>query len=182
MIPRDQSAQIEHEHLPSRTSDQLGVVWLFVLGAGSARSLLATIPGSTISIAATAFSITIVALSLVAGQVGLWLLRIFMRDHGTQLSPSMFSATLTLASSCWVWCTEATPRPSARHRRPGSRRGLAGAALPCEQAARPAVDALCGAAEVGECHRAAADTALELDIVERLKRSFPDPASDWSRF
>jgi len=93
MVLLDQSAWIERQHLLSRASDALGVVWLFGLGAEGARALLATIAGSMISIAATVFSITIVALSLAAGQLGPRLLRTFMRDRGTQLSLGMFIAT-----------------------------------------------------------------------------------------
>jgi uncharacterized membrane protein len=93
MILLDQSAWIERQHLLARASDVLGVVWLFGLGVDGARSLLATIAGSMISIAATVFSITIVALSLAAGQLGPRLLRTFMRDRGTQLSLGMFIAT-----------------------------------------------------------------------------------------
>lgn len=93
MILLDQSAWIERQHLLSKTSDALGVAWLFGLGAEGARSLLATIAGSMISIAATVFSITIVALSLAAGQLGPRLLRTFMRYRGTQLSLGMFVAT-----------------------------------------------------------------------------------------
>jgi uncharacterized membrane protein len=89
----DQSSWIKRQHLLSTASDALGVVWLFGLGAEGARSLLATIAGSMISIAATVFSITIVALSLAAGQLGPRLLRTFMRDRGTQLSLGMFIAT-----------------------------------------------------------------------------------------
>ncbi len=93
MILLDQSAWIKRQHLLSKASDALGVAWLFGLGAEGARTLLATIAGSMISIAATVFSITIVALSLAAGQLGPRLLRTFMRDRGTQLSLGMFIAT-----------------------------------------------------------------------------------------
>jgi uncharacterized membrane protein len=93
MILLDQSAWIARQHLLSTASDALGVKWLFGLGAEGARSLLTTIAGSMISIAATVFSITIVALSLAAGQLGPRLLRTFMRDRGTQLSLGMFIAT-----------------------------------------------------------------------------------------
>ena len=89
----DQSTWIDRQRLLSTASDALGVVWLFGLGAEGARSLLATIAGSMITIAATVFSITIVALSLAAGQLGPRLLRTFMRDRGTQLSLGMFIAT-----------------------------------------------------------------------------------------
>ncbi|WP_291010583.1 DUF2254 domain-containing protein [Hydrogenophaga sp.] len=93
LILLDQSAWIQRQQLLSTASDALGVKWLFGLGAEGARSLLTTIAGSMISIAATVFSITIVALSLAAGQLGPRLLRTFMRDRGTQLSLGMFIAT-----------------------------------------------------------------------------------------
>ena len=93
MILLDQSAWIQRQQLLSSASDALGVKWLFGLGAEGARSMLTTIAGSMISIAATVFSITIVALSLAAGQLGPRLLRTFMRDRGTQLSLGMFVAT-----------------------------------------------------------------------------------------
>lgn len=93
MILLDQSAWIERQHLLSTASDALGVKWIFGLGAEGARSLLTTIAASMITIAATVFSITIVALSLAAGQLGPRLLRTFMRDRGTQLSLGMFIAT-----------------------------------------------------------------------------------------
>lgn len=95
MIMLDQSAWLQRQQLLSKASDALGVEWLFGLGAEGARSLLATIAGSMISSAATVFSITIVALSLAAGQLGPRLLRTFMRDRGTQLSLGMFIATFT---------------------------------------------------------------------------------------
>ncbi len=93
MILLDQSMWLKRQLLLSNASDALGVAWLFGLGAEGARTLLATIAGSMISIAATVFSITIVALSLAAGQLGPRLLRTFMRDRGTQLSLGMFIAT-----------------------------------------------------------------------------------------
>jgi uncharacterized membrane protein len=69
------------------------IEWLFGASAEGARSLLATIAGSMVSIAATVFSITVVALSLAAGQMGPRLLRTFMRDPGMQASLGMFVAT-----------------------------------------------------------------------------------------
>lgn len=93
MILLDQSTWINRQQLLSKAAESMGVEWLFGLGAEGARALLATIAGSMISIAATVFSITIVALSLAAGQLGPRLLRTFMRDRGTQLSLGMFIAT-----------------------------------------------------------------------------------------
>lgn len=93
LIQFDQSLWIARQRAASAGSDTVGVAWIFGLGAEGARALLATIAGSMISIAATVFSITIVALSLAAGQLGPRLLRTFMRDRGTQLSLGMFVAT-----------------------------------------------------------------------------------------
>ena len=93
LILFDQSLWIARQRAASAGSDTVGVAWIFGLGAEGARALLATIAGSMISIAATVFSITIVALSLAAGQLGPRLLRTFMRDRGTQLSLGMFVAT-----------------------------------------------------------------------------------------
>lgn len=92
MILLDQSGWVERR-LISAASERFGIDWLFGLGADGARSLLATIAGSMIAIAATVFSVTIVALSLAAGQMGPRLLRTFMRDRGTQLSLGTFIAT-----------------------------------------------------------------------------------------
>ncbi len=89
----DQSGWIGRQQHLARVTDAFGATWLFGAGADGARSLLATIAGSMITIAATVFSITIVALSLAAGQLGPRLLRTFMRDRGTQLSLGMFIAT-----------------------------------------------------------------------------------------
>ena len=69
------------------------VEWLYGGGADGARDVLATIAASMIAIAATVFSITIVALSLASNQFGPRLLRVFMADRGTQLALSTFIAT-----------------------------------------------------------------------------------------
>lgn len=59
--------------------------WIYTSGADGARSLLEAVAGSTISITATAFSITIVALQLAASSFGPRLLRNFMQDTGNQI-------------------------------------------------------------------------------------------------
>lgn len=69
------------------------VEWLYGGGTDGARDVLATIAASMIAIAATVFSITIVALSLASNQFGPRLLRVFMADRGTQLALSTFIAT-----------------------------------------------------------------------------------------
>lgn len=61
--------------------------WLprvFSVGPAGARSVLATIAGSMISVAGVAFSITIVALSLASSQYTSRILRNFMRDRANQ--------------------------------------------------------------------------------------------------
>ncbi len=93
MILVDQSGWLDRHPGFGTLSEHLGMKWLFGTGVESARSLLATIGGSMVAIAATVFSITVVVLSLAAGQMGPRLLRTFMRDRGTQASLGMFIAT-----------------------------------------------------------------------------------------
>ncbi|MCC7327858.1 MAG: DUF2254 domain-containing protein [Burkholderiales bacterium] len=93
LIYLDQTEWFLRDDRLASLSSKLGLVWMFGAGADGARSLLATIAASMVSIAATVFSITIVALSLAAGQMGPRLLRTFMRDRGTQASLGMFIAT-----------------------------------------------------------------------------------------
>jgi len=63
---------------------------LFGARAEGARQLLATIAGSTITVAGVVFSITIVALSLAASQYSPRVLRGFMRDRANQLVLGVF--------------------------------------------------------------------------------------------
>ncbi len=67
--------------------------WIYTGGADGAQSLLGTVAGSMISVAATAFSITIVALQLAASNFGPRLLRNFMQDTGNQVVLGTFIAT-----------------------------------------------------------------------------------------
>ncbi|MBN3947014.1 MAG: DUF2254 domain-containing protein [Nostoc sp. NMS7] len=67
--------------------------WSYTGGADGARSLLGAVAGSMISVAATAFSITIVALQLAASNFGPRLLRNFMQDTGNQLVLGTFIST-----------------------------------------------------------------------------------------
>lgn len=67
--------------------------WLYAGGADGARSLLGTVAGSMMSVAATAFSITIVALQLAASNFGPRLLRNFMHDTGNQIALGTFIST-----------------------------------------------------------------------------------------
>lgn len=67
--------------------------WLYTGGAEGARAILATIAGSTISVAGIVISMTMVTLSLTASQFGPRLLRNFMRDRITQSVLGAFIAT-----------------------------------------------------------------------------------------
>lgn len=58
-----------------------------------ARTLLATVAGSMITVAGVTFSVTVVALSLASSQFGPRLLTNFMRDRGNQLVLGTFIAT-----------------------------------------------------------------------------------------
>ncbi|MGH1396390.1 MAG: DUF2254 domain-containing protein [Trichormus sp.] len=67
--------------------------WVYTGGADGARSLLESVAGSMVSVAATAFSITIVALQLAAANFGPRLLRNFMQDTGNQVVLGTFLGT-----------------------------------------------------------------------------------------
>jgi uncharacterized membrane protein len=67
--------------------------WVYTGGSDGARSLLGSVAGSMISVAATAFSITIVALQLAASNFGPRLLRNFMQDTGNQVVLGTFIGT-----------------------------------------------------------------------------------------
>ncbi|CAM3743245.1 DUF2254 domain-containing protein [Litorimonas haliclonae] len=61
--------------------------------ATGARTILATIAGSMIGVAATTFSITMVAVTSAAGQYGPRLIGNFMRDRGNQVTLGTFTST-----------------------------------------------------------------------------------------
>ncbi len=67
--------------------------WLRIGDAQAARSLLSTIAASTISVVSLVFSITIVALTLTASQLGPGLLYTFLTDRGNQAVLGTFLAT-----------------------------------------------------------------------------------------
>jgi uncharacterized membrane protein len=67
--------------------------WIWGGGADGARALLEAVAASSITVAGTVFSITIVALTLASGQFGPRLLRNFMRDLGNQVVLGTFIAT-----------------------------------------------------------------------------------------
>jgi uncharacterized membrane protein len=71
--------------------------WLYGGGIEGARVVLATIVTAMISMTSIVFSITIVALTLAAGQFGSRVLRNFMRDRGNQITLGTFIATFVYA-------------------------------------------------------------------------------------
>ncbi len=67
--------------------------WAYALGPSGSRAILSAIAGSMVTVATTAFSITIVALQLASSQFGPRLLRNFMRDTGNQIVLGTFIST-----------------------------------------------------------------------------------------
>ncbi len=67
--------------------------WTYSLGPSGSRAVLSAIAGSMVSVATTAFSITIVALQLASSQFGPRLLRNFMQDTGNQVVLGTFIST-----------------------------------------------------------------------------------------
>lgn len=67
--------------------------WIYTGGPEGARGLLSAVASSMVTVAATAFSITIVALQLAASNFGPRLLRNFMQDTGNQIVLGTFIAT-----------------------------------------------------------------------------------------
>lgn len=72
--------------------EQLRVRWprLFETGADGAHSILSAIAGSMANIAGVTFSITMVALTLAAGQYTSRIMRNFMRDRANQVVLGLF--------------------------------------------------------------------------------------------
>ncbi|MCT7958397.1 DUF2254 domain-containing protein [Laspinema palackyanum] len=67
--------------------------WAYSLGPNGSRAILSAIAGSMVTVATTAFSITIVALQLASSQFGPRLLRTFMQDTGNQIVLGTFIST-----------------------------------------------------------------------------------------
>ncbi len=77
-----------------REIDIIGEIgWAYSLGPSGSRAILSAIAGSMVSVATTAFSITIVALQLASSQFGPRLLRSFMQDTGNQVVLGTFIST-----------------------------------------------------------------------------------------
>ncbi|MEA5504641.1 DUF2254 domain-containing protein [Halotia wernerae UHCC 0503] len=70
-----------------------GLSWIYTGGPDGARAVLSAIAGSMMSVTATAFSITIVALQLASANFGPRILRNFMRDTGNQIVLGTFIGT-----------------------------------------------------------------------------------------
>lgn len=69
------------------------LTWLYTGGPDGAKTLLATVAGSIITVAGVAFSITVAALSQASTLFGPRLLRNFMRDTGNQIVLGTFVGT-----------------------------------------------------------------------------------------
>ncbi len=67
--------------------------WMYTVGTDGAREVLSAVASSTIGVAGTAFSITIVALQLASSNFGPRLLRNFMQDTGNQIVLGTFIGT-----------------------------------------------------------------------------------------
>ncbi|MEL0592094.1 MAG: DUF2254 domain-containing protein [Planktothrix rubescens PR222] len=67
--------------------------WAYSLGPSGSRAILSAIAGSMVTVATTAFSITIVALQLASSQFEPRLLRNFMQDTGNQIVLGTFIST-----------------------------------------------------------------------------------------
>ncbi len=71
--------------------------WLFGGDAGAARTLLAAIASSLITVTALTFSLTVVTLQLASSQFSPRLLRSFTSDLVVQVTLALFLATFTFA-------------------------------------------------------------------------------------
>ncbi|MGB6231708.1 MAG: DUF2254 domain-containing protein [Litorimonas sp.] len=67
--------------------------WFYASTVDNARSILTTVAGSMISVAAVTFSLTMVAVTTAAGQYGPRLIGNFMRDRSNQVTLGMFLST-----------------------------------------------------------------------------------------
>lgn len=79
------------QRLKTNIIENLG--WAYSLGPSGSRAILSAIASSMMSVATTAFSITIVALQLASSQFGPRLLRNFMQDTGNQIVLGTFIST-----------------------------------------------------------------------------------------
>lgn len=74
-----------------------GLPFVFVGSADSARAILSTIAGSTITVTSLTFSLTVVALQVASGQFTPRLMRTFLADRGNQAVLAIFLGTFAYA-------------------------------------------------------------------------------------
>ncbi len=74
-------------------TDERFTLVLFGGGPDAARSVLATVTGSVITVASLTFSLTVITLQLASSQFSPRLLRTFVRDRVTQVTLAVFLAT-----------------------------------------------------------------------------------------
>lgn len=86
MLAIDRSSSIDIDNMSAFS-------WIYEGGADGARAVLSVISGSMVTVAVTAFSISILALQLASSQFGPRLLRNFMQDQGNQFVLGTFIAT-----------------------------------------------------------------------------------------
>jgi len=89
-------AVVEYD-LSRADSPDNGLIPGLRLSEEGARMILSAIAGSMITVASLVFSMTLVALSLVAQQLGPRILQIFMEDRPTQIMLGLFIATFLFA-------------------------------------------------------------------------------------
>jgi len=89
----DQFLATQQSLKPSGITEDSILNILLAVGPEGARATLTTVASSMISVAGVTFSITIVALTLAASQLGPRLLRNFMEDKSTQFVLGAFSST-----------------------------------------------------------------------------------------
>ncbi len=78
---------------------EIELPWLFQGGAEGARGVLSAIAGTMMTVATTAFSVTLVALQLGSSQFSPRILRSFTGDTGNQLVLGIFIATFAYSLS-----------------------------------------------------------------------------------
>jgi uncharacterized membrane protein len=99
---------------PIESGSQIAM-FVFTGGASGAFTLLSTVAASMITVAATVFTITIVALALASTQYGPRLLRTFMYDTGTQVVLGVFIATFVYCLRVMLVIDEIGARPFVPH-------------------------------------------------------------------
>lgn len=89
--------------------------WISTAGPDGARAVLTTIAASMMTLASLTYSLTLVALTLAAGQYGPRLLRTFMRDRVTQVGLGAFLSTFVFCLAALRTVGAADDRASVPH-------------------------------------------------------------------